>query len=50
MKRFSWLFLTLLPLLSGCPKRQTTEAPRDYDGVRQRANDAHSKMDADSPQ
>jgi hypothetical protein len=48
MKRYTWLVLGLLPLLAGCPKRgQVVEEPRDYDGVRDRADKAFQSHDND---
>jgi hypothetical protein len=48
MKRYSWVWLAFLPLLAGCPPRkQAQEPPRDYEGVRQRANQAADGVDVE---
>ena len=49
MKRLALLALALMPLLSGCPKREVASTPApesqpDYDAVRRRAQESHDSM------
>ena len=48
MKKLALLALSLVGFAYGCGKKQVEEAPRDYEGARQRSASDHQDLDRQS--